>query len=302
MRGESLNSKRIKRIRRLRNDFSVRYDSKFMKSLKRVSARPRRFFAGALILTGAVVLSGCLPPPPPPVGPGTIAGPSELNAAQIAAYVCSVKNCAPGSNVPPSWKPEITPEQMAQLYIDEGNAAGVRGDIAFVQSIWETGWFAWPNSPDPATVPVPAPGDNTWAGFVLARDHNYCGMGAYGGSTRFMRKDFPYQGVRAQIQHLRNYADAGSRSTNLGYPMEPRPYLTASSYDSFTYKGKAPLWVDLNGKWAVPGSTYGQNILRIYNGMRASVGLGPVTPTGDMGVASELDAWGSDLLDATARN
>ncbi len=241
------------------------------------------------------------PFPPPPVGPGTIAGPSEVTAAQIAAYVCSVKGCPAGSNVPPGWKPEITPEQMAQLYIDEGNAAGVRGDIAFVQSIWETGWFEWPRSPDPADVPVPAPGDNTWPGFVLARDHNYSGMGAYNGSNRFMRKDFPYQGVRAQIQHLRNYADAGSRSTNLGHPLELRPYLTASSYDSFVYKGQAPLWVDLNGKWAVPGTTYGQRILDIYNRMRASVGLGPVTVTADMGVAAMADAYGEDLLNSTMR-
>lgn len=256
-----------------------------------------------LLVAGAVLLAGCFPPPPPPpppVGPGTIAGPSELTAAQIAAYVCLVKGCpTTGSNVPLGWKPEITPEQMAQLYIDEGNAAGVRGDIAFVQSIWETGWFEWPNSPDPADVPAPV--DNTWPGFVLARDHNYSGMGAYTDSNRFMRKDFPYQGVRAQIQHLRNYADAGSRSNNLGYPLELRPYLTASSYDSFVYKGQAPLWVNLNGRWAVPGTTYGQSILGIYNQMRASVGLGPVTATADAGVTAMADAYGEDLLNSTMR-
>ena len=38
---------------------------------------------------------------------------------------------------------------MVQLYIDEGAAgtgANVRGDIAFCQSILETGWFSWPGS------------------------------------------------------------------------------------------------------------------------------------------------------------
>jgi hypothetical protein len=67
----------------------------------------------------------------------TIMGSSELSAAQIASYVNKIGN---------PWRPEILPVQMAQIYIDEGNAARVRGDIAFCQSILETGWFSWPGS------------------------------------------------------------------------------------------------------------------------------------------------------------
>ena len=77
----------------------------------------------------------------------TIMGISELTAAQMAARVCAVGRCA-------TWRPEITPVQMAQLFLDEGAAAGVRGDVAFAQAILETGWFSWPSSPATASLGV----------------------------------------------------------------------------------------------------------------------------------------------------
>jgi Mannosyl-glycoprotein endo-beta-N-acetylglucosaminidase len=230
--------------------------------------------AAVAIVAAALGLTACfVPSPPPPVGSGTIMGPSELTAAQIAAYVCHVGRCA-------TWLPEISPQQMAQLYIDEGNLVDVRGDIAFTQAVLETGWFAFPGSPDQSTVPLPAPGDTTFPGFVLPRDHNYAGLGAFPGSTVFMRMPTPTDGVRAQLQHLRNYADAGSRSTNLGAPFEARPGYDAYAFDHFFYKGQAPRWVDLDGRWAVPGTTYGQTILSIYNNMRTYAGLAPIASSG----------------------
>ncbi len=72
-----------------------------------------------------------------------IMGARQLTATQMGVYVRSVGN---------PWKPEITPETMASIYIDEGNKAGVRGDIAFCQSILETGWFSWPSSPAAAST------------------------------------------------------------------------------------------------------------------------------------------------------
>jgi hypothetical protein len=200
-------------------------------------------------------------------------GPSSLTAAQITAYVCHVGRCA-------TWLPEVPPQPMAQLYLDEGAAAGVRGDVAFVQAVLETGWFAYPGSPPQSLVPAPPPGSSTWPGYVLPRDHNYAGIGAFPGSTVFMRMPTPQLGVRAQIQHLRNYADPGSRSWNLGAPFLPRPGYSAIAFDTFPLKGRAPRWIDLDGRWAVPGGTYGQTILSIYNNMRAFNGLAPVSAAG----------------------
>jgi hypothetical protein len=130
-----------------------------------------------------------------------------------------------------------------------------------------------------------------WRGYVLASDHNYAGLGAFSGSDRYMCKDTPTQGVRAQLQHLRNYADPNSRPDNLGHPFEPRAHYDAAAFMSFPFKGKAPTWNLLEGRWAVPGTTYADNIFNIYNGMRASAGKSalPVTTTKIMG-PSELTA------------
>jgi hypothetical protein len=79
----------------------------------------------------------------------TIMGPSALTPQQIAAYYEAVD-----ADQPWYWKPEITPLQMAQIYYDERNSVGARGDVALAQSILETAWFAWPNSPDPNAPPT----------------------------------------------------------------------------------------------------------------------------------------------------
>jgi len=128
----------------------------------------------------------------------------------------------------------------------------------------------------PVKTPVATECTQFWRGYVLPGDHNYAGIGAFNGSDRYMCKPTPWQGVRAQVQHLRNYADAGATSTNLGSVFEPRVKYDAAAFDDFPLQGTAPLWIDLNGKWAVPGTTYGNTIVGIFNEMRAYSGLGPV--------------------------
>jgi hypothetical protein len=258
--------------------------------------RALRLIPLALILLAAGAMTACTPqtatPTPaatPTPGAVTILGPSELTAQQITDYVCHVNRCTPVASGG-TWKPEISTLQMAQLFIDEGNLVGVRGDIAFCQSVLETGWFAWTSSPWPETAGHPD--DGTWDGHVLAVDHNYAGLGAFNGTTVFMRQASPQLGVRAQLQHLRNYADINSTSNNLGAPFQPRVGYTPTSFDSFHYKGQAPTWVQLNGKWAVPGDTYAQTILDICNNMRTFAGLAPVSASSTAGGAAQTT--GSD--------
>ena len=128
-----------------------------------------------------------------------------------------------------------------------------------------------PPPPSPPAPPPPAVScSNPWRGYVVASDHNYAGIGAYNGSTVFMCKDTPTQGVRAHVQHLRNYADATSTPYNLGNPFEPRPGYTVNNFTTFVYHGAAPRWIDLNGRWAVPGTTYAHTFINgICNSMRA---------------------------------
>ena len=68
-------------------------------------------------------------------------------------------------------------------------------------------------------------------------------------------------GVLAHLQHLFAYAE-----TN---PL-PNKYPLVDPRFRFVRRGVAPTWVELNGKWAVPGYRYGQTILNIYKRMSQS--------------------------------
>jgi len=130
-------------------------------------------------------------------------------------------------------------ENLVIAYLEEGADEGVRGDIAFCQAVKETGNFQY-------------------GGDVRPEQNNYCGLGATGGVPGLSFPDMR-TGARAHIQHLVAYADANATEAGLTHPLvDPR-------FRFVTPKGKAPRWVDLNGKWAVPGVGYGESILSIYS-------------------------------------
>ena len=153
------------------------------------------------------------------------------------------------------YRASVPLETLTQLFIEEGIRYNVRGDVAFAQSILETAWFYYPDY-----------------GQVRPTDNNFAGIGACNSCSNGYNFPSARAGVRAQIQHLRNYADASSRSWNI-----PDPPLLRG-FDTFFLKGRAPNWEDLNGKWAVPGTTYGQTILGIYNRMLTSASVVPYCP------------------------
>ena len=74
-----------------------------------------------------------------------VMGPSLLDARQLAAWYEQNH----GSIQPriPALHNDVA--ALAQIFIDEGNAEGVRGDIAFVQSMLETGWLGFAGSQIP---------------------------------------------------------------------------------------------------------------------------------------------------------
>lgn len=128
----------------------------------------------------------------------------------------------------------------------------------------------------PVKTPVATECTELWRGYVLPGDHNYAGIGAFTGSDRYMCKPTPWQGVRAQVQHLRNYADAGSRTSNLHNPPVPELYNPPSKFNTFFKKGAAPDWTVMgNGNWA-SSTTYATTVLTMYNRMRVYNGLAPV--------------------------
>ncbi|MGG3912853.1 N-acetylmuramoyl-L-alanine amidase [Rossellomorea vietnamensis] len=125
---------------------------------------------------------------------------------------------------------------VGKFYIFYGNLYGIRGDIAYAQAIHETSYFRF-------------------TGQVKPSQNNYAGIGTTGPGNDGASFTTPEQGVLAHIQHL--YAYASTEPLPEGAPLvDPR--------FSLVKRGIATNWTDLNGKWAVPGTTYGQSILSIY--------------------------------------
>ena len=163
-----------------------------------------------------------------------IMGEAVATAAQMTAHALGV-NPAPKL-------PNCNVMQLAEMFLEEGRAEGVRGDVAWAQSLLETGYFKY--------------------GRIVTPDmNNYSGIGALyedrpGFAARF---DSPRMGVRAQIQHLKAYATVEALN---GECVDPRFHLVV--------RGSAPYveWLGAadnpGGRgWAFPGDGYGASIVML---------------------------------------
>src|SRR6266511_2176066 len=167
-----------------------------------------------------------------------IMGDSRLTPEQIAAWYHS-------TGATPHLAPGTTIDDLARVYVEEGAAEHVRGDIAFAQAVVETGSFG------------------------EAPDNNFAGIGTCDSCANGYAFPTPRDGVRAQIQLLRSYADPDSRAANLANRPEPGvfggdPLRAVVAYDSFGLKGAAPLWnvmVDGNG---ATDPDYAPKVLEVY--------------------------------------
>ena len=169
-----------------------------------------------------------------------IMGKTQATAQQMALF-CRSKNSTPQLT-------SCSLEQLAEMFIEEGEAEGVRGDVAFAQSLHETGYFKF-------------------GGIVLPTQNNYAGIGALNGNATGQAASFPdpRTGVRAQIQHLKAYA---STEALVNECVDPRFSLVA--------RGVAPYveWLGAadnpQGRgWAVPGAGYGANIVKLLGQIMA---------------------------------
>jgi|GEM_PF-2437672 len=161
---------------------------------------------------------GTVDPPKPPEKPDSIMGSVTATKEQIKSLITEKS----GGN----YKLNCTLDELIDLFYEEGELEGVRGDVAMCQSILETGWFRYG-------------GDVSW------EQNNYCGMGAVGGGASGATFNTPRLGVRAQIHHLKAYATT--------VPAEEFKNPIASPRFHLVTRGIAPLWTDLSGRWAVPG-------------------------------------------------
>jgi hypothetical protein len=155
----------------------------------------------------------------------SLEGPSTFTADELAQWYAAQGH---GSQA------TVPIADLTGFFIDQANAEGIRGDMAFAQSIHETGWFA---NNDTVTA-------NNFAGIGHCSD---CPGG------------FPFAsaevGVLAQIQLLKSYAQ-----TNPTYNI-PRadPNINGPA-------GCCQAWTQLGGVWA-SDTNYGPHILARYADM-----------------------------------
>lgn len=143
--------------------------------------------------------------------------------------------------------------EIAKAFFKLAPKYGIDPTMAISQSILETGWFKYAGSA------------------VKLEQHNYCGLGVTSTGVEGSKFNTIEDGVTAQLQHLYAY---GCKDTLSETIIDPRfKYVT---------RGIAPYWEQLAGRWAVPGfdgtdaeaaikagTTYGQKILKIRNGLLA---------------------------------
>ena len=187
-----------------------------------------------------------------------VMGPALLSAEQLAARYTQNH----GTNKPriPARHNDVA--VVVEIYLDEGAAEGVRGDIAFVQSMLETGWLSF-------------------AGLQIPPDaYNYAGINAFDGRASLpncRRGDSqpsccmgtPQHGVLMQMQLLRSYADPATQTM--------RGRLISGPSDCI---GDAPLWEYFGGSncpcgkliWASV-SDDGLTVIQMYWDALAESGL-----------------------------
>lgn len=212
----------------------------------------------------------------------SIMGTAQATAQQMALF-CRSRNPAP----------QITGcslEALAQMYLIEGATEGVRGDVAFAQSLHETGFFRF-------------------GGIVQPGQNNFAGIGALNGNTVGQAATFPnaLTGVRAQIQHLKAYAST-----------EPLKNPCVDPRFGLVTRGSAPYveWLGAadnpgGAGWAYPGKGYGASVLTLLSQLIAQTVPQPKPPQSpaipdwqrsglqtltEAGVINSPDYWEARLL------
>lgn len=160
-----------------------------------------------------------------------ITGEAVATVGQMQAYIRAVNPSVPQSII-----------NMIPFYISEGKEEGIRGDVAFAQSCLETGNFVFSGSA------------------VTLDQNNFCGMGVTSNGMKGNSFDTPQLGIRAQIQHLKAYANSDPLVNGC---IDPRfKYVSRGSAEFVEWLG---IQENPQGKGWAAGAKYGEKILNILN-------------------------------------
>ena len=158
-----------------------------------------------------------------------IMGKAQATAGQMASYLKKKNPSVPQSVL-----------DMIPLYLSEGEAEGVRGDIAFAQSCLETGNFTFSGSA------------------VTLSQNNFCGLGVTQRGKTGLSFETAQLGIRAQIQHLKAYASTDKLRNER---IDPRfRYVTRGCAPYAEWLGQKE---NPQGKGWAAGEKYGEKILSI---------------------------------------
>lgn len=144
-----------------------------------------------------------------------LAAPSSGREALISSMASAYRSSGrtyPSSALSTGGAPTI--EAFAGIIYDEATAEGVSPELLFCQVMKETAWLRF-------------------GGDVRIGQFNFGGLGATGGGAGGASFADVRTGLRAQVQHLRAYADPSASAPSLAYPVvDPR--------FSYVRKGAAP--------------------------------------------------------------
>lgn len=155
-------------------------------------------------------------------GPSVL-GPSTVTAPELAAWFATTGHTADAT---------VPIAQLAADYLSAGTQTGVRADLAFTQSIIETGYFSFPAG-----------------GQLGGADNNFAGIGACDSCSHGWTFPDALTGVTAQMELLEAYASPTKVPTPLIGPVG--------------VGGCCTTWTALAGTWA-SNKSYGLEILSLY--------------------------------------
>ena len=165
-----------------------------------------------------------------------IEGTSAVTANNLAMYFKRKNGVYPifykNSDAP-------TIEKFCQIYVEEAKAEGIKVEVAFMQAMVETGWLKF-------------------GGAVQISQYNFAGIGALDGGVQGATFKTVREGVRAQIQHLKAYANEKSLNNT---QVDPRFHLVkrgSAKYVEWLGQKENP-----NGYGWATAEDYGYKILRL---------------------------------------
>ena len=168
----------------------------------------------------------------------SIAGKAVATAAQMIAYIKAKRPDVEQSVI-----------DMIPLYLSEGQTEGIAGDIAFAQSCIETGNFAFPQETCKVTL----------------SQNNFAMMGGLAADYKGESFFTPQLGIRAQIQHLKAYANSEAL---VGDCVDPRfKYVTRGSAPYVEWLGQQE---NPQGKGWATAKGYGARILAVLADIRGT--------------------------------